>query len=153
MSKPRFDDPDLHTPEHDAIMCWLDENAHESLVAAFGDLDGLVVTSKTWEEPFKFSGGTRFIDMVIRGRWDRGRFLTEGYVELACEVKPSIRSVGELVRQLRQYGGQGEKYGGQERRRVAVVCPDDRAREIIESQGFLFIKAPQPDCRSKGGLF
>lgn len=152
MSKPRFDDPDLHTPEHDAIMCWLDENAHESLVAAFGDLDGLVVTSK-WEEPFKFSGGTRFIDMVIRGRWDRGRFLTEGYVELACEVKPSIRSVGELVRQLRQYGGQGEKYGGQERRRVAVVCPDDRAREIIESQGFLFIKAPQPDCRSKGGLF
>jgi hypothetical protein len=153
MSKPRFDDPDLHTPEHDAIMCWLDENAHEALVAAFGDLAGLGVRSTTWEEPFKFSGGTRFIDMVIRGRWVFGFVGMEGYVELACEVKPSIRSVGELVRQLRQYGGQGEKYGGQQRRRVAVVCPDDRAREIIESQGFLFIKAPQPDCRSKGGLF
>lgn len=67
-----------------------------------------------------------------------------GFV-MACEVKPTIPSVGELIRQLRHYESRDWK--------TAVVSPDDRFRDIIEKQGFLFIKAPKPDYGPQQGLF
>lgn len=52
------------------------------------------------------------------------------------EIKPSIPSVGELIRQLRMYQTytSGDKW--------FVVSPDTRFRSQIESQGFGFIEAP-----------
>ena len=236
MSKPRFDDPDLHTPAHDAIMLWLDEHAKEIVSGLAGfeaislgrkeatkrqlaSLDGLtfldddfnkllaetgqeVGVKTTWEHPIQsHDRSTRYIDLFIKawcsvpllertnqiyddeltperrqlledGGWEENRdgwrrktvwhdtlihapvrrgvdlwlgtATSIGYT-LACEVKPVIRSVGELIRQLRQY--ESSKW------KVAVVSPDDRFREIIEKQGFIFIKAPQPDYGPQGGLF
>lgn len=208
MSKSRFTDPDLHTPAHDAIMCWLDANAVDVARAAveepfrklqaraaealggipadarFGSADNPelfnslmrseapdVDVKTQWEAPQRFGGGTRFIDLLISGSfrapvvdWDApyeypvrradslGATWCRSYAALqfdvACEVKPVIRSVGELIRQLRQY-----ELPNRRGRWVAVVSPDDRFREIIERQGFLFIKAPQPDYGPQSGLF
>ena len=237
MNKPRFDDPDLHTPAHDAIMLWLDEHAKEIVSGLAGfeaismdckestkrqlaSLDGLTLVEDgfkkllaetgpelgvktTWERPIQsHDRSTRYIDLFIKawcsvpvlesthginddeltpahrqillkdGNWRKSRYgewqqpcrrdsnfsvidcrgidlwvgtVTRVDYALACEVKPVIRSVGELIRQLRQYESREWK--------VAVVSPDDRFREIIEKQGFIFIKAPQPDYGPQGGLF
>jgi hypothetical protein len=168
MSKKRFDDPDLHTPAHDAIMLWLDENAarliHEILVADVQRNSGIEVRQvgviTEWEKPHAHmarshtaygkemwrEAGRYFIDMLITS-WASEEDVNRPYahIKLACEVKPVIHSVGELIRQLRQYESKNW--------RVAVVSPDDRYREIIERQGFIFIKAPQPEYGPQGGLF
>lgn len=210
MAKAPFQDPDLHTPAHDAIMMWLEENA-DSVVREHGQvqaryekaraearaardgtklmvrvIDGsdalleageaVVDVETSWEVPTRFAGGMRYIDMLITADWvepyagvdkegwidgratwtphlcvsrDRKRF------SIACEVKPVIRSVGELIRQLRQYEGHmtTSRHHTTSYARVAVVSPDDRFRAIIEKQGFIFIKAPQPEYGPQGGLF
>jgi hypothetical protein len=150
MAKAPFQDPDLHTPAHDAIMMWLEENAeavirpHCVVVAGYKDGDAINIET-TWEKPVGYRGGVRYVDMMIKAT------ITGSYfpVILLCEVKPVIRSVGELIRQLRQY----EPSRGNGTVRVAVVSPDDRFRAIIEKQGFIFIKAPQPEYGPQGGLF
>ena len=52
------------------------------------------------------------------------------------EVKPSIRSIGEVVRQIRMYQEftKGTKW--------LVVSPDDRFANTLEEQGIGFLKAP-----------
>lgn len=52
------------------------------------------------------------------------------------EIKPEIRSLGELIRQLRMYQSytEGTWY---------VVSPDIRFKSMIEGQGFYFIEAPK----------
>lgn len=55
--------------------------------------------------------------------------------EYLFEVKPSIQSVGELIRQIRMY--QQYKAG-----RYVVVSPDDRFASTLNGQGIGFLKAP-----------
>ena len=50
------------------------------------------------------------------------------------EVKSAIKSLGELIRQIRMY----EEYIG--RNRFYVVCPDDKFKETLLSQGIGFVK-------------
>lgn len=65
-----------------------------------------------------------------RPKWRR----TDGETHyLYFEVKPSIPSLGELLRQIRSYGINQNFY---------VVSPDDRFREQIEAQRVGFIKYP-----------
>lgn len=209
-TKNRFKDPDLHTPMHDAIMLWLQDNAREIMFRHFEmdkiiddarqkvevfrklnslteekspdfdaamscSIDSLDVFVK-WEVPVSFHGGQRYIDMQIKtvlhvptadmggryqeiskkigGVWRTDTvFASDGksYLRsqshkfnLSCEVKSTIGSVGELIRQLRQYESPGVL--------VAVVSPDDRFRDVIESQGFIFIKAPKPEVGPQGAL-
>jgi len=209
-TKNRFKDTDLHTPAHDAIMLWLQDNAREIMfrhfemdkliekarqevetfmksnslpeekspdfdAAMMGGSDSLNVSVK-WEVPVPFHGGQRYIDMQIRtvlhvptanmggsykeilkkigGEWKLDRVFasngksylgSESYeFNLSCEVKSTIGSIGELIRQLRQYESAKAP--------VAVVSPDDRFRDVIESQGFIFIKAPKPDVGPQGAL-
>lgn len=64
------------------------------------------------------------------------RIASGGYDQekhLYFEVKPSIPSLGELLRQIRSYGDLGHVY---------VVSPDDRFKEQIEAQRVGFIKYP-----------
>lgn len=49
------------------------------------------------------------------------------------EVKTKINSLGELFRQLRMYK---EYINGD----FLIVCPDDQERQLIEDQGFKFLK-------------
>ena len=53
------------------------------------------------------------------------------------EVKPEVRSLGELMRQIRMYQtyvDDGVKF--------AVVSPDDRLKKQIERQGIIFVPYP-----------
>lgn len=59
--------------------------------------------------------------------------------DLYFEVKPTIPSLGELIRQIRMYESYTE--GGQ----WFVVSPDTRFRTLIEKQNIKFIEAPNPE--------
>lgn len=53
---------------------------------------------------------------------------------LLFEIKPAIRSLGELIRQINIY----RTY--EQQSRFIVVSPDDRFRSNLESQGISFVK-------------
>jgi hypothetical protein len=59
-----------------------------------------------------------------------------GMDDYLFEIKPSIPSVGELIRQIRMY--QQYKPG-----KYIVVSPDDRFASVLSGQGIEFLKAPR----------
>jgi len=168
-----FKDPDLTTPKHDEIMLWLDRNMGEILIRAYDiapltdprfqalqdehDLKpNPLRIEKDWERPI-IDGGPRgtscftvaFMDMFVRATWDRPEVNDKGEYFLsrdeifAMEVKPTIRSLGELIRQIRhQETYLPQQYGYNEITSV-VVSPDTRFREQLISQGIEFIEVPE----------
>lgn len=199
-----FQDPDLSTPEHDAIMLWLDTNIKQVVHGLYPDIPlewtktqldvaeqdmfsavaqfrkeiekmnayykepaekelsewsvtaapvSMRIRSKVWEHPIMSKQYTvAFIDMLVsvetgslavtKGQWDSynqrlPRWRDGGDMSLAFEVKPTIPSVGELIRQIRHQGTYvcpGTKF--------VVVSPDDRFVDILKNQGIKFIKVP-----------
>lgn len=185
-----FMDPDLTTPNHDAIMLWLDE----TLARAFADKtfdkfpahqwvsiddqtaeltsmlkNGKIVVSpsvqvqaiirKVWECPIvdkTFTIG--FADMRLDyancgvshqaakealAQGANPPFTIENSSPLTWllqrryfEVKPSIPSLGEVIRQVRMY--QTYTAGAE----WWIVSPDARFREQIEAQGIKFLVVP-----------
>jgi hypothetical protein len=67
----------------------------------------------------------------IKPRWVVG---TERE-NLFFEVKPTIRSLGEIMRQI-------NFYRAYESSRFLVVCQDDRFRQLLQTQGIGFVKYP-----------
>ena len=55
------------------------------------------------------------------------------------EVKSAIRSLGEILRELRFYKQHAE------RTQIVVVCDDDQFAPLIREQGFMFHKCPKWD--------
>lgn len=53
--------------------------------------------------------------------------------QLAFEIKTSIPSLGELIRQIRMY----QNYS---RAKFVVISPDDRHAEMLKKQGIIFYK-------------
>jgi hypothetical protein len=118
--------------------------------------------SKKWEHPIttgsenKFTVG--FVDMAVSYSCpslsvtglelkydDRGRALgfktTPSWQIIHCgtkkvffEVKTSIKSIGELTRQIRMYQVHEKEA------RFIVVSPDDHAEKVLKSQGIGFLK-------------
>jgi hypothetical protein len=103
---------------------------------------------KTWESVIARPGGytVGFVDLLIQGSYSVPEL---GHDEigmpcwqwrdvpitpLACEVKPTTPSLGELIRQLRLY--QQHLPGAQQ----VVVSPDTRWVEPLRSQGFRFVR-------------
>ena len=98
-----------------------------------------------WRQPFiecLFDVEPKFVDGLWRPVWSyKGSRIRKPDHSLESdtayfEVKPSIPSAGELIRQLRMY----QAYTGNAK--WFVVSPDDRFRSIVESQGFGFIQVP-----------
>jgi hypothetical protein len=122
-----FRDPELTTPRHDEIMMWLDENIEDVYEKAKRFFPGR--RKMVWEKPIV--SGTYivgFADMAVE--------ITRGQTDY-FEIKPSIPSLGEIMRQIqmyRQYGYQQDAW--------MVVSPDDRFRKMLGSQGIGFIKCP-----------
>ena len=118
-----FQDPELKTPRHDEIMIWLNENI-QSILKELGHPPAHKGRIE-WEKPvMDGSYIIGFVDLAVNGY-------------LYFEVKPSIPSLGELIRQIqmyRAYSKTGEKY--------FVVSPDDRFRKMLESQDIGFVKCP-----------
>ena len=148
-SRHGFHDSDLTSPKHDAIMLWLHENIGDVLgelasrryPAADGTVESVIVD---WEVPVQvgrndFTVG--FIDMVARGsaRLKEPEDNQTHYgIQAVIEVKTSIPSVGELLRQINHIRTNARYYEPV----YVVVCPDARFKEIIESQGYYFVKVP-----------
>lgn len=106
---------------------------------------------RIWERPVTsgsngFSIG--FVDMEVIGtefrldfsemngicRWDRNLTSTRIFSHM-IEVKPSIRSLGEVIRQVRFYEVYcpGSKF--------YICCPDNRFEKHLAAQGIGFIRA------------
>jgi hypothetical protein len=52
------------------------------------------------------------------------------------EVKPEIRSLGEVIRQIRMYESHCPDA------KFYICCPDPRFKPALESQGIGFIQSP-----------
>lgn len=184
-----FVDEELKTPEHDAMMVWLDQQAEglvkeyfsipplwpdETLARIRTEADNrakscfqgmqwtglgepppreLKILKKIWESPIVTQNGfaVGFADMEVIVsipkeldwlHWERKEPEKSGLIEWHCkenkesvifEAKTSIRSVGELIRQIRLY---------QEYRKghYIVVSSDDRFAEVLRGQGIQFVK-------------
>jgi len=79
------------------------------------------------------------------GFWQREYSVVDERVSFNVEVKPSIRSIGELIRQIRRYESVCKAP-------FVVVSPDDRFANILRSQGIGFIKAPYIQTGAQGCL-
>ena len=152
-----FKDSDLRTPKHDEIMIWLDSHLRDVLAAVFAEPLRENEVLRTWEfavfKPLKY-GQTEPTDLVghvdllaeysVDESISHGDFVFFGTCEgdnckvkhsspaqrlVAFEVKTTIPSLGDLIRQIRYYQGFLPSLHG-----FVVVSPDTRLRAQIESQ-------------------
>jgi hypothetical protein len=111
------------------------------------------IDSKKWEHPIKAKGGFMigFVDLVITYRYpfiggtkfratdnDGGGWIQYRRRKLACEIKTTLPTAGELIRQIRMY----QEHSNDDTAWM-VICPDDRHASILEAQGIYFYKSPQ----------
>ena len=135
-----FADDDLKTPEHDKIMLWTDKQAAD-IVAQFRGPQARF-EKVVWEKPVmsgKYIVG--FIDLAIvyslegqraKPAWDTSEPEIIRFNRLICvEVKSSIPSASELIRQIQMYQ---EYQSGT----YVVVSPDARCADVLKSQGIEF---------------
>lgn len=187
-------DPEVKTPEHDAIMIWLDANiegilqkrfcpnydqkhwTEKYLDQVFGEyckdceewarrdskferryemrqvlpepppLGRVTVHRKRWEVPVKREQYVvGFVDMQVEFSHGKHLYISnssddpwgvrEDRYVCNIEVKPTIASVGELVRQINLY----REYL---RGIYVVASPDDRWIDVLKSQSISFITCP-----------
>ena len=186
-----FVDEELKTPQHDAMMMWIDQHAEElireyfSVPSTWSDESVARIRSeadqiarskfsklqwnglgnpparkikigrKIWESPIVTSKGfaVGFADMEVPvelpkqlsssypevyGREVDEADLPKWWVEMRresviFEAKTSIRSVGELIRQIRLY--QEYKKG-----HYIVVSHEDKFADVLREQGIQFVK-------------
>lgn len=131
-SKFGFQDEDLKTPKHDEIMLWLD-NHLENIISKLEDGE-FYISHKIWEQPIvtghnNFTIG--FVDMYVIAT-DKNTLRDLGY---CFEVKSSIPSLGEVIRQIRMY-----EQHCQSNPKFVVVSPDNRFEPALKSQGIGFVK-------------
>jgi len=136
-----FVDPDKKTPLHDEIQQWVHKNFPEVLKGIGAKYDGYTY-EVTWEYPLTTRGYhdakasiIGYIDLRATRRGQDGKWDNTFYIE----VKTTIPSVGELLRQLTFYSlntGLKDCY----KKYMIVVCPDDKHKELIENQGYSFYK-------------
>lgn len=147
MQKSGFVDSDKKSPEHDKIQKWIYNNP-EKVLDTIPILKGknFKILNKKWE-----------YTLLDKSYLNRDSYPIAGYIDLAfyleasspivqnnstetsvyVEIKTSIPSLGELIRQLRFYENYLELDKGI---RILVVCPDDSDQQILEEQGFWFYK-------------
>jgi|ERR1035437_3073311 hypothetical protein len=147
-----FDDPELKTPAHDALMLWIDEYICEILVEVLELPEEPEIVRKEWEQPILNERG--FVagvpDLIVKIRRCSGTREQEDRVIL-IEAKPKVRSLGELIRQIRICDATGDfsRYvvrainGDWIRPKWLVIAPDDRFAKTIKEQGILFHKSPK----------
>jgi hypothetical protein len=130
-----FQDGDLKTPKHDEIMIWLADNILE-ICAKVLRKKITKMSRVVWEKPIRSDKYTvGFVDL-----W--AEFIPEdSYTEcLNFEVKSSIPSLGELIRQITFY----QQYCEHREGRFVVVSPDARWQRQLASQGIGFVNSDAP---------
>jgi hypothetical protein len=167
-----FQDPDLKTPQHDALMTWLTDNVQnhprvkqwaEKKWSKAALVVAIDATKKEWERPIKKAGYgvVGFIDLRVEVTLrqliiettpgcDRSSVVcvVDGktvyrsdmpYFALNIEVKPSIRSVGDVIRQVNLYKQYSDTLHDES---FFVASPDARFATIFEAQDIGFIQLP-----------
>jgi hypothetical protein len=138
--------------------------AKESYMGIGDPPEGEIIgTENIWESPVMGQNGfmVGFIDMESNVKywkpgvnWDEGGYgrepvlpyweLYRKNLSMFFEVKTSIPSIGELIRQIRMYQEYADGI-------FVVVSPDDKGMPIITSQGIWFVKYPSGEvCAPKG---
>lgn len=127
-----FKDHDRNDSKHDEIQIWVYNNFLQVLKGAFPErkFDQFVDPDLRLEFPIighQVNHIIGFIDVFSCG------------FSIAIEIKSKIQSVGELIRQIQFYRTylSGPTW--------LVVSPDDRAKDILTSQGIYFFKYKAPD--------
>lgn len=166
MRKPLFDRSQIGTPGHDALCAWLheeivalrpdqwpeffryseDDHLHAKRTAGFERvIPAVEVLSPEWE--FPIDGGAGFADIVVPikfyGVRDGWPMATAYEWLFVFEVKTTITSVGDVLRQVNFYKTRLCGYTRFARKFFFVVCPSPKYQTVIESQGFHFVKAPE----------
>lgn len=142
-----FVDSEILTDNHDKIMIWLDSVAEQIVSDLVKDYcEGEIKVRKEWERPIvkgssQYKTIVGYIDMAcivekFEGEDETGRKHYRNYAGFAFEVKSKITSIGEVIRQIKQY----KTFCNYSK--FFIVCPDDRFEKILESQGIGFIKSP-----------
>lgn len=160
-----FKDPDLTSPKHDEMMLWLDKNVEEKFCNKLKrkNRERILHIEKLWEQPIRGYNG--FIlgykdfelkcweDIIykefckiddIPWRWEKGDTPVEGQyeatdtfeIQVIFEVKTTIPSLGELLRQINSY------WSITGRALFFVVSPDMKYIDILNEQGIGFISYP-----------
>jgi len=153
-----FDDPELKTPAHDALMLWIDEYICEILVEVLELAEAPEIVNKEWELIIKNKRGftVGVADLYVRIRVNKPLELPKSTVVIQeesvvfVEAKPKIPSLGELIRQI-HFSEAGDlapfvtrsHASGVIRPKWLVVAPDDRFAKTLREQGILFHKSPK----------
>ena len=132
-----FADEDLKTSLHDEIIMWCHRYAAEIYTLVLRKNALAKVEIPKWECWLKNNQGylVGAVDLAIR------QILKDDDVSrrsLFIEAKGTIRTFGELMRQLNLYRGTNLAEWG--RTDWLVVSPDDRFAALLEEQGIHFLK-------------
>ncbi len=150
LQKLGFSDKDKKSPDHDRIQTWVYNNI-ETIIAE-------TIMKKTkapyeihgveWEYPLVYQTPTYktvvgFIDIYLNIHGEFYFTDTKKYELFAMpvfiEVKTSIPSLGELIRQMKTY----QTYH-QNNARYMIIAPDETHKKILNDQGFWFYKYNDP---------
>jgi hypothetical protein len=146
-----LNEKDLTTPIHDEIVLWTFNNW--SKIAYELKLDSFTIQfyeedkretpellSKIIEYPIKSYNNfiMGYVDVLVRLGLKNGTFFNKEYshederiFDFAFEIKPEIKSIGEVLRQFQYY-----KSNLRKRTKLILVTKTKGLKSIFESQGF-----------------
>lgn len=136
-----FIDPDRKSSLHDEIQIWTSNNIC-SILRYFAKEPGteFIIHDKRLEYPVISNQVIGFIDLYLEGYISTPSQLPNtSRFHVALEVKSSIESYGDLVRQINFYRHYDRNYST-----WIVVSPDARFEIELKEQGIWFYKYPIP---------
>ncbi|MEQ8625513.1 MAG: hypothetical protein RJQ00_00390 [Vicingaceae bacterium] len=152
LEKLGFKDSDKMNADHDTIQIWTAENIREiiSKTVMHNNPHDFKVRQPVWEDQVMnvnrdFKQVVGFIDLWTKiqcklfDKEDKEWFETE--INVFIEVKTQIKSLGELIRQMRAYQAYEPRHL---RNEYIIVSPDDKFQKLLNQQGFYFHKYQDP---------
>ena len=128
-------DDDLKKPAHDELMLWIGCHIADILMDVFSLPSKPELKTTKWERAIKSENGhiIGFVDMFVEAtqRWNSWHVF--------IEAKTEIKSLGELIRQIRLYQAGGDFCFDAH---WLVISPDNRFADTLRKQGILFYEAP-----------
>lgn len=148
-----FKDPDIHKPEHDEMICWIDRNIADILMLVL-KINTRPTAKTRWEAVVEDRNRQLgHVDLYVTYHYGIGS--AEGCTEGDCciEAKTKIDTLGALLRQIRFY-----QCGTIAGRRISkmpfiVISPDERFADVLLEQGVKFLKYdPKMSFSFLGGM-
>jgi hypothetical protein len=152
LEKLGFSDTDKKNPNHDNIQEWVYNNIDlviKETVMKDNEFPYKIIDNK-WEHQVEYKNRdyktiVGFIDILVKIEGififkHSNELITEHNRNVYIEIKTTVPSLGELIRQMRAY----QSYTDIKSSSYVVVSPDDRHTKILTEQGFYFYKYKDP---------